>query len=90
MDIEKYSKENYEIKFELEKVKDDLYKKNKELINMEKDKNKQIEKYIKEIESLKNDIKDKSDKLEELNTKKQIYKVTINNYIYYHRKMKFY
>ena len=89
MDIEKYSKKNYEIKFELEKVKDDLYKKNKELINMEKDKNKQIEKYIKEIESLKNDIKDKSDKLEELNTKnsnlqsnnKQLYLLSQKNEI---------
>jgi len=70
MDLEKYSEENYKIKCELNKIKDDLDKKNKELINLEKDKNKQIEKYTEEIQMLKNDIKKKSDKMEELNKQK--------------------
>ena len=70
MDLEKYSEENYKIKCELNKIKDDLDKKNKELINLEKDKNKQIEKCSEEIQMLKNDIKKKSDKMEELNKQK--------------------
>ena len=87
MDLEKLTIEKNQIKSDLDKVTADLNIKNEELKNIENDKNKQMEQYEKEIQSLKNDINSKNDKIKQLNTEKtnlkssndQIYILFTNN-----------